>query len=86
MARHSPVPPARGNLPGGNLRAIGVAGLGCWILEFNYGYAGFRVVRDWSGEKAIFLLRSPRRDFATSCLCREFVVVGFAQFESRVSS
>jgi hypothetical protein len=36
-----------------------------------------------AGGKGYFFAAIPRRDFDTSRLCREFVVVGFAQFESR---
>ena len=69
MARHSAVPP--GSLPGDNLRAIGVAGLGCWILELNYAYAGFRVVREWSGGKRLFFCRDPPEEILIQAVCAE---------------
>jgi len=79
--------PAGGNLPGGNLRAIGVASFS--VLNPLNSTTGMQVFA-WfvigAGGKGYFFAAIPRRDFDTSRLCREFVVVGFAQFESRVSS
>jgi len=42
-----------------------------WILELNYAYAGFRVVREWSGRKRLFFRRDPREEILIQTVCAE---------------